>query len=65
MWSTSKCWKTSYVIKTGPTEKFFWTKRNTRMSGPQLKIENQIMASRQTLGRDPQKSDKILRAIHN
>ena len=39
MWSISKDWKTGYVIKTGPTEKFLQDKRSTRISGPELKIK--------------------------
>ena len=61
MWSTSKDWKAGYVINAGPTEKFLWKKR----SGPQLNIQNQIMAYRRTFGKDPLKLEKILWAIHN
>ena len=39
MWSTSKDWKTGYVIKTGPTETFFSNKRSTLISDPQLKTK--------------------------
>ena len=59
MWSTSKNWKTGYVIKTGPTEKFLQNKKSTRISGPQLKIKNQIMAYRLTFEKDPLKLEKI------
>ena len=65
MWSTSKDWKTGYVVKTGPTEKFFENKRNTHISGPQLRIKNQIMAYRWTFRIDPLKLENILWAIHN
>ena len=65
MWSTSKNWKTGYVIKTGPTEKFLQNKKSTRISGPQLKIKNQIMAYRLTFEKDPLKLEKILWAIQN
>ena len=65
MWFASKDWKTGYVLKTGPTEKFLSNKRSTRISRPQLKIKNQIMAYRQTFAKDPLKLEKILWAIHN
>ena len=65
MWSTSKDWKTGYVIKTGPIEKIPQNKRRTGTSGPQLKIKNQIIAYLWTLGEGPLKWDKILWAIHN
>ena len=42
-WSTRKDWKTGYVIKTGPTEKFLWNERSPYISGPQLNIKNQII----------------------
>ena len=64
MWSSSKDWKTGYVIKTGPTETFLQNKRSTRISGPQLKIKNQILAYRWTFGKGPLKLDEILWAIH-
>ena len=60
MWSISKDRKRDYVIKTGPTEKFLQNKRSTRISGPQLKIENQIMAHRWTFRKDFLKQEKIL-----
>ena len=60
MWSTSKDVKTGYVIKTGPTENFLENKRSTSISGPQLKIKNQIKAQRWTFGKDPLKLQKIL-----
>ena len=44
MCSTSKDWKTGYVIKTEPIEKFLLNKKSTHISRPQLKIKNQIMA---------------------
>ena len=47
--------KINYVIKTGPAEKCLKNKRSTRISDPQLKIKNQIMAYRQTFGKDPLK----------
>ena len=53
------------VIKTGPTEMFLENKRNTRISGPQLKIINQIMTYRWSFGKDPLKQDKILRSTPN
>ena len=65
MWSTSKDWKTGYAIKTGPTEKFPKNKRSTIISGPQLKIKNQIMAYHWTFGKDPLKLERKLWAIDN
>ena len=62
---TSKNWKTGYVIKTGPTEKFLWNKKRIGTCGPQLKIKNQIIAYPWNLGKGPLKRDKILWAIHN
>ena len=47
MWSSSKNWKTSYAIKTEPTEKFLENKRSTCISSSQLlKTKNQIVAYR-------------------
>ena len=60
MWSTSKDWKTSYFIKTGLTEKFLSNKRNALISGPNLKIKNQIMTYRWTFGTDLLKLAKSL-----
>ena len=57
---TNKYLKRGYVIKTGPTEKQLQNKENTRISGLQLKIKNQIMAYCWTFGKDPQKLEKIL-----
>ena len=36
--------ETGYVIKTGPNEKFLQNKISTYISGPHLKIKNQIKA---------------------
>ena len=58
--STSKDGKTGYVGKTGPTEKFLQNKRSTRISGPQLKIKNQIMAYQWAFRKDPLKLEKLL-----
>ena len=60
MWSSSKDWKTNYFIKTGPTEKFLSNKRNTLISGPNLKIKNQFMTYRWTFGIDRLKLAKSL-----
>ena len=60
MWSTSKDWKTSYFIETGPTEKFPSNKRNALISGPNLKIKNQIMTYRWTFRIDLLKLAKSL-----
>ena len=60
IWSTSKDLKASYVIKTGPTEKFLQNKKSIRISGPQLKIKYQFMAYGWTFKKDSAKSEKIL-----
>ena len=65
MWSTSKDLKTGYVIKAGPSENFLYNKKSTRISGPQLKIKNQIMGYCWTFGKDPLKLEKVLLAIYN
>ena len=66
MWSMwSKDWKTSYVIKAGPTEKFLQNKRNPCISEPELKIKNQIIIYRWTFWKDSLKSEKVLWVIHN
>ena len=65
MLSTSQDWKTGYVIKTGPTEKFLYNERSTLKSGLQLKIKNHIMAYRWTFKKVPLKLEKILQATHN
>ena len=41
-----------------------WYKRSTRISGPQLKVKNQIMAYRWSFGKDSLKLEKLLWAIH-
>ena len=61
----SKEWKTGYAIMTGPTEKLLEDKRSNCISGPQLKIKNQIMAYWWTSGKDPLKLQKILWTIQN
>ena len=58
MWSTSKDWKAKFINKTGPTKTFVKNKRSTRINGPQLKLENQIMAYRWTFKKDPLKLEK-------
>ena len=62
MWSTSKYWKIGYVIKIGSL-KIFSKRREAPVSGPQLKIKNQIMVYRWTFGKDSLKLEKILWAI--
>ena len=52
MCSNSKEWTAGYVIKTGPTVKFFENKRSKCISGPQLKVKNQTMANCWTLAKD-------------
>ena len=65
MWFTTNDWKKVYVVKIGPTEKFFLNKKSSGISDRQSNIKNQIMAYRWTFRKDSVKLEKILRAIHN